>query len=82
MLNRYKINTHSWISHFYTADHISNVSADTRTLLSGLLTRSIIIVHTVCNPSWANGVSNNASDHAEWELDSIRYMLWRMLPEE
>lgn len=83
MLNRYKVNTHSWISHFYTVDHISNVSADTRRLLSGLLTRSVIITHTVCNSSWSYyGVSNYASDKAEREMDSIRDMLWRMLPDE
>ena len=79
MLNRYKVNTHSWISHFYTADRISNVSADSRVLLSGLLARSIIITHTVCNPSWAYGVSNYASDKAEREMDSIRDMLLRIL---
>lgn len=82
MLNRYKVNTHSWITHFYTADHISNVSADIRVLLSGLLARSIIITHTVCNPSWAYGVSNYASDKAEREMDSIRDMLLRILPDE
>ena len=82
MLNRYKVSTHSWISHFYTADHISNVSVDTRTLLSGLLMRCVIVSHTICNPSWANGVSNDATDKAEFEADSIRDMLWGMLPDE
>jgi len=44
--------------------------------------RCVIVSHTICNPSWANGVSNDATDKAEFEADSIRDMLWGMLPDE
>jgi len=71
MLARRYINAYSWISHFYTADCISNVSNTTRDLLCGLLLRCTI-------ESNVTPFSRKVED----ELGSIRDMLWLLIPDD
>lgn len=79
MLARRYIHAYSWISNFYTADCISNVSNTTRDLLCGLLLRCTIVSNVT---PFSRGVTNIAMDKAEYELDSIRDMLWLLIPED
>lgn len=79
MLARRYINVYSWISHFYTADCISNVSNTTRDLLCGLLLRCTIVSNVT---PFSSGITNTAMDNVTYELDSIRDMLWLLIPED
>lgn len=79
MLARRYISAYSWISHFYTADCISNVSNTTRDLLCELLLRCTIESNVT---PFSRGVTNTAMYKAEDELDSIRDMLWLLIPED
>ena len=79
MLARRYINAYSWISHFYTADCISNMSNTTRDLLCGLLLRCTIVNNVT---PFSSGITHIAMDKVEDELDSIRGMLWLLIPED
>ena len=79
MLARRYINAYSWISHFHTADCISNVSNTTRDLLCGLLLRCTIESNVT---PFSRGITNTAMYKAVYELDSIRDMLWLLIPED
>ena len=79
MLARRYISAYSWISHFYTADCISNMSNTTRDLLCELLLRHIIVSNVT---PFSSGITNIAMDKVEDELDSIRDMLWLLIPED
>ena len=79
MLARTYINAYSWISPFYTADCISNVSNTTRDLFCGLLIRCTIESNVT---PFSCGVTNTAMYKATYELDSIRDTLWLLIPED
>ena len=79
MLARRYTNAYSWISHFCTADCISNVSNTTRDLLCGLLLRCTIVSNVT---PFSSGITNIAMYRATYELDSIRDMLWLLIPED